>query len=145
MKFFLKGIVVLSLGVLLVGTISAAPAIANWQVNSRGHTTTTPITHLVVIFQENVSFDHYFGTYPYAQNTPGEPQFKASQDTPAHFYGEWICGLWLNSQEYRWQHSHRLHPAPRAVSVLPVHFQSTPLAAHFDSDDRKNRPGQPPV
>jgi len=26
--------------------------------------TTTPIQHLVVIFQENVSFDHYFATYP---------------------------------------------------------------------------------
>ena len=26
----------------------------------------TPIKHLVVIFQENVSFDHYFGTYPKA-------------------------------------------------------------------------------
>src|SRR5208282_5389363 len=26
--------------------------------------TTTPIKHLVVIFQENISFDHYFGTYP---------------------------------------------------------------------------------
>ena len=30
--------------------------------------TTTPITHLVIIFQENVSFDHYFGTYPNALN-----------------------------------------------------------------------------
>ncbi|MGN6628618.1 MAG: alkaline phosphatase family protein, partial [Candidatus Nitrosocosmicus sp.] len=30
--------------------------------------TKTPIKHLVVIFQENVSFDHYFGTYPYAAN-----------------------------------------------------------------------------
>ena len=26
----------------------------------------TPIQHLVVIFQENISFDHYFGTYPVA-------------------------------------------------------------------------------
>jgi phospholipase C len=25
--------------------------------------TTTPIKHVVIIFQENVSFDHYFGTY----------------------------------------------------------------------------------
>src|SRR5579859_3669235 len=33
--------------------------------------TTTPIKHLVVIFQENISFDHYFGTYPNAQNNPG--------------------------------------------------------------------------
>jgi phospholipase C len=44
--------------------------------------TTTPIQHLVVIFQENVSFDHYFGTYPTALNSPGEPQFKASPIHP---------------------------------------------------------------
>ena len=31
--------------------------------------TATPIKHLVVIFDENESFDHYFGTYPYAANT----------------------------------------------------------------------------
>ena len=36
----------------------------------------TPIKHLVVIFQENVSFDHYFGTYPKAQNKPGETPFS---------------------------------------------------------------------
>ena len=35
----------------------------------------TPIQHLVVIFQENVSFDHYFGTYPNADQSPGEPKF----------------------------------------------------------------------
>jgi phospholipase C len=39
--------------------------------------TTTPIQHLVVIFQENNSFDHYFGTYPVALNPPGEPLFFA--------------------------------------------------------------------
>jgi phospholipase C len=33
----------------------------------------TPIKHLVVIFQENVSFDHYFGTYPHAANSDGQP------------------------------------------------------------------------
>jgi phospholipase C len=35
--------------------------------------TATPIKHLVVIFDENESFDHYFGTYPYASNTDGTP------------------------------------------------------------------------
>ncbi len=45
--------------------------------------TTTPIKHVVVIFQENVSFDHYFGTYPYARNPAGEPGFKAAAGTPA--------------------------------------------------------------
>jgi phospholipase C len=32
----------------------------------------TPIKHLVVIFDENESFDHYFGTYPYASNAAGD-------------------------------------------------------------------------
>jgi phospholipase C len=41
--------------------------------------TTTPIKHLVVIFQE---FDHYFGTYPRAQNLTGETPFVAKKHTP---------------------------------------------------------------
>jgi phospholipase C len=42
----------------------------------------TPIRHIVVIFQENVSFDHYFGTYPKAANTDGQ-RFTASPRPPA--------------------------------------------------------------
>ncbi|MDE3157132.1 MAG: alkaline phosphatase family protein [Acidobacteriota bacterium] len=42
-----------------------------------------PIEHLVVIFDENVSFDHYFGTYPDAANPPGEPPFHAAPGTPS--------------------------------------------------------------
>src|ERR1700732_3193205 len=45
--------------------------------------TATPIEHLVVIFQENVSFDHYFATYPVALNPSGEPSFEARADTPS--------------------------------------------------------------
>lgn len=45
--------------------------------------TATPIKHLVVIFDENRSFDHYFGTYPDAANPPGEPAFHAASWTPA--------------------------------------------------------------
>jgi len=44
-----------------------------------GGSTATPIKYLVVIFQENVSFDHYFATYPYAANPPGEPPFVAAR------------------------------------------------------------------
>jgi len=44
--------------------------------------TATPIKHVVVIFQENVSFDHYFGTYPNALNLSGETRFTASPRTP---------------------------------------------------------------
>lgn len=55
----------------------ASPAAA------QSNDTTTPIKHLVVIYQENASFDHYFGTYPVAANPPGEPVFTARADTPA--------------------------------------------------------------
>ena len=44
--------------------------------------TKIPVKHLVVIFQENVSFDHYFGTYPKALNPKGEPAFYARKGTP---------------------------------------------------------------
>jgi phospholipase C len=44
--------------------------------------TTTPIKHVVVLFDENVSFDHYFGTYPFATNPANESQFHAAPGTP---------------------------------------------------------------
>ena len=45
--------------------------------------TKTPIKHVVVIFDENNSFDHYFGTYPNALNLQGETsQFHPAPDTP---------------------------------------------------------------
>ena len=44
--------------------------------------TATPIKHLVIIFNENVSFDHYFATYPKAGNPPGEPPFKPVSRAP---------------------------------------------------------------
>ena len=43
----------------------------------------TPIHHLIVVFQENVSFDHYFATYPWVQNDEGENTFRAAPDTPS--------------------------------------------------------------
>jgi len=45
--------------------------------------TATPIKHLVVIFNENRSFDHYFGHYPVAANPAGEPSFTAAKGTPS--------------------------------------------------------------
>jgi phospholipase C len=45
--------------------------------------TATPIKHLVVIFGENISFDHYFGTYPVAANPGKGPNFFAAPGTPS--------------------------------------------------------------
>src|SRR5689334_12384982 len=61
----------------IVGT---TPAFANNSFSNER--TATPIKHIVVIFQENVSFDHYFGTYPHAMNPKGEPKFFAREGTP---------------------------------------------------------------
>lgn len=44
--------------------------------------TATPIKHLVILFNENRSFDHYFATYPTAGNPPGEIAFHAKAHTP---------------------------------------------------------------
>ncbi len=62
---------------LAVASFAAAPAVAQDQA------TRTPIKHVVVLFQENVSFDHYFGTYPHASNLPGEQRFDPAPGTPA--------------------------------------------------------------
>jgi len=45
--------------------------------------TSTPIKHVVVLFDENESFDHYFGTYPNATNPAGQPRFTAKDGTPS--------------------------------------------------------------
>ena len=47
-----------------------------------GNAPTTPITNVIVLFQENVSFDHYFGTYPNAQNNASDQPFSAYPGTP---------------------------------------------------------------
>src|SRR5579863_6936456 len=68
---------------LLIGLFSTLPASRAAADEADRFPTTTPIKHLVIIFQENETFDHYFGTYPNAANPPGEPQFVAAPDTPS--------------------------------------------------------------
>src|SRR5437764_3250231 len=72
-------------GALLVVLLTALAASAAAQADRPGRDTggVTPIQHVVVIFQENVSFDHYFATYPRAANPAGEPPFTADRDTPS--------------------------------------------------------------
>src|SRR5215468_1947355 len=68
-----KALAVLMASIIVVSTTPAFAA---------SEQTATPIKHLVIIFQENVSFDHYFGTYPVALNPQGEPRFVARSGTP---------------------------------------------------------------
>jgi phospholipase C len=79
---------VMSAGLAVGATVTGAnaapkavPASPAGSVTFRPGGTATPIKHLVVIFDENVSFDHYFGTYPFAANTDGST-FHAKPGTP---------------------------------------------------------------
>jgi phospholipase C len=69
----------------LLSTLAAA--FAGWMGFAHGSSpavdSTTPIKHVVVIFDENESFDHYFGTYPDARNLAGERTFTAKGGTPS--------------------------------------------------------------
>jgi len=60
-----------------------ATSIGAYAQSGNSQRTSTPIEHVVVIFQENVSFDHYFATYPFAANLQGEPRFTALPGTPS--------------------------------------------------------------
>ncbi|MEU6478631.1 alkaline phosphatase family protein [Streptomyces sp. NPDC047017] len=60
----------------------ATPGRAAGSGGHGGHpATATPIQHVVVLFDENISFDHYFATYPKAANTDGT-KFTAARNTP---------------------------------------------------------------
>src|SRR6266699_4242327 len=74
---FTKGLAILAAAAITL--LPVCPASAE---DKDGSSTKTPIKHVVVIFQENVSFDHYFGTYPHAFNLPGETPFHGREDTP---------------------------------------------------------------
>jgi phospholipase C len=70
--------------ILIFGPVPSTPiTAAAASATNIGRNTTTPIKHLAVIFQENVSFDHYFATYPNAKNPLGEPRFSPLSNTPS--------------------------------------------------------------
>jgi len=69
-------------GLLLAVSATGPASAATVHGAAGGGDTASPIKHLIVVYQENVSFDHYFGTYPKAANTDGT-RFVAAPDTPS--------------------------------------------------------------
>ena len=85
----------------LLSVVSATAAVTtttttNATTSTTNPPTATPIKHLVVIYQENVAFDHYFATYPKAANPDGEPRFLPSPNTPS-INGLTTAGLLTNN------------------------------------------------
>ncbi len=92
--------------------------------------TATPIKHIVVIFQENVSFDHYFGTYPNALNLKGEPPFHPAPGTPSvNGYGAALL-----------THNPNLNPANKTGATNP--FRLSPSQASTADQDHDYTPEQ---
>jgi phospholipase C len=84
MRRFLAATLTVAMTLGPLASAYAVPAAAQ-RTATGARQTSTPITHLVIIFQENVSFDHYFGTYPNALNPPppgGGPAFNPLPGTP---------------------------------------------------------------
>jgi phospholipase C len=80
-----------------------------------------PIQHVVVIYGENVSFDHYFGTYPHATNPPGEPRFHAKGSTQTDINTVENAGLLTNNPNY-------LNPLNGAGAANPFRLDFTQMA-----------------
>ncbi len=55
-----------------------------WAAADNEPKTATPIKHVVVIFQENISYDHYFGVYPDAQGFTAKPNTPTSDNYISH-------------------------------------------------------------
>jgi phospholipase C len=87
--------------------------------------TPTPIQHLVVIYDENVSFDHYFGTYPNAANTDGTT-FRAKANTPT------VNGLTTNLLEDNPNGSNPTRLTPSQALTCDQDHSDTPEQQAYD-------------
>ena len=132
-----KRVLLLLLAALVVAGASVAVAQASTGARSHRHDddqasggwgggsgTRTPIKHVVVIFQENVSFDHYFGTYPNAANTDGQT-FHAAPGTPAV---DGLTPATSYSLPPNLRHSNNLLTS-NPNTALPQRLDSTPTGA----------------
>ncbi len=116
---------VLTVAAILLPTLLASEA-----------ATTTPIKYVVVIFQENNSFDHYFGTYPHAlypqglqpngTNTLGESPLRSPAE---HAGGQWPFLLFWNNLRLRstrrfvWT----AHSKPLATTTITIRMSRRPM------------------
>jgi phospholipase C len=102
---------ILSLSILVSSGLKSVTtnALSISVLHGSNNATTTPIKHIVILVQEDIAFDHYFGTYPNATNSPGEPKFVPSQHNPS------INGL----------NSNLLYKNPNSVN--PIRLDRTPL------------------
>jgi phospholipase C len=101
---------------------------------------TTPqaaIKHIVVIYGENVSFDHYFGTYPNAANTGGTV-FTAAAGTPTNIANYTTTPSLLTANPN--QNPANLSTAANSIPANP--FRLSPNQAATGDQDHNYGPEQ---
>ncbi len=77
-----RRVLTLAIGSISVLAVSAIPAGAG------GANTATPIKHTIILYQENISFDHYFGTYGHGSNgIPDGSALSYTSPTNGQTYG----------------------------------------------------------
>jgi phospholipase C len=86
----------------------------------------TPIKHLIVLFQENVSFDHYFATYPKALNLPCETPFLAAPGTPS------VNGLTETLLTHNPNKANPVRLSPKQAVTCDMDHDYTPEQKAFD-------------
>jgi hypothetical protein len=127
----LGSVLVLLLAGLTSAAAAAVPAAAprggGWGLGR----TATPIKHLVVIFQENETFDHYFGTHPDALNPPGPPGARFTPRPPPSEDVAAYVSESISSALYRYQAAILMHGPVEAVAQ-----RSSPAAGRLEAVDR---------
>jgi phospholipase C len=77
--------------VFVLASVQLLPAQA--ALSQQGHQPSTPIQHLIVVMQENHTFDNYFGTYPGANGLPAGVKMPVDPTNPAAGYvSPWHIG-----------------------------------------------------
>ena len=118
----------------LLSLVLLAASAAAFAAAPPASTTTTPIQHLIVIFQENNSFDHYFATYPVALNPPGEPRFVAQDDTPTvNGLGTLVNGL--PQGVLLTDNPNALNPANGTSAINPFRLDRSQAALNCDNSN----------
>ncbi len=106
-------------------TLAGILPLAGW-LDAQTSAYPTPIKYVVVIFDENNSFDHYFGTYPKAANPQGEPPFAAAAGTPV------VNGLTATLLEYNLNQAQpfRLNRSQNVTCDNDNHYTDEQKATH---------------
>ena len=113
-------------GMLAAGAVAVGLTGARADNPTPSVQTATPIKHVIVLFQENNSFDHYFATYPTAMNLAGEAAFHAAPGTPT------VNGLTEALLTHNPNKANPIRLSPKQAATCDMDHDYTPEQKAFD-------------